>query len=155
MEILIKHLQEIDKMNVVKIIGGHFVSTESFIASDADGNEYFAHSSIVERYQNMFDSLKENITSFWVLVEKQNWGANWENREVINIKIISENKEDCLNFKAHLLYKIILRWKLNDLHCQEYDAIGTQNVNNEIPYSNGIEILQRFLAALNIKIDNW
>ncbi len=155
MEILIKQLQEIDKMNVVKITSGHFVSTGSFIANDIDGSEYFAHSTIVENHQNKFNSLYENYTSFWVLVEKQNWGANWENREEISIKTISETKEDCLNFKAYLLYKIILRWKLNDLRQQEYDAIGIQNVNNEIPYSNGIEILQRFLADLNIKIDNF
>lgn len=154
MEILIKQLQEIDKMNVVKIIGGHFVSTGSFIANDIDGNEYFAHSTIVKSHQNKFNSLNGNNTSFWVLVEKQNWGVNRENREEISVKAISETKEDCLNFKANLLYKIILRWNLNDLHQQEFDAIGTQKVNNEISFSNGIEILQRFLADLNIKIDN-
>lgn len=154
MEILLKQLQEIDKMNVVKITNGHYVSTGSFIAYDIDGNEYFAHSIFVKSHQNKFNSLSENNSSFWVLVEKQNWGASWENREEISIKTISETKEGCLDFKAYLLYKIILRWKLNDLHRLEYDAIGTQNVNNEIHYSNGIEILQRFLADLNIKIDN-
>lgn len=152
MEVFLKLLQEIDNMYIVNITSGHFVSTGSFIANDIDGNQYFAHSSIVERYQNMFNSLKENIiTSFWVLVEKQNWGANWENREVKNIKIISEDKEDCRNLKSNFFYNLIIKNCLVDLQKMRLEAINVHNVNKEIPYSKEIEILLKILANLNNK----
>ena len=153
MELFLEQLQEIDNMYIIKVTRGHFVSTGSCIVYDIDGNEYFANSSIVEKNQNKFDSLKEKKSSFWVLLEKQKWGTKWENKEVVSIRTISETKEDCQNVKSNLLYKMILRWNLNNLHQSEHNAININNDNNEITYSSGIKILERLLADLNTKID--
>lgn len=130
-----------------------FIRSGSFKAYDINENEYFAHSSVVEKNKDKFDALNTQQNSFWVLVEKQNWGVKWENREVSGIITISELIEDCILWKENLFYKKIIKYNLHLMEQSRLDAINIHNFNNESPYSNDIEILRKLLIDLNTKID--
>jgi hypothetical protein len=147
------NLQEIDKMYIVKVTNGCFIRSGSFKAYDINENEYFAHSSVVEKNKDKFDALNTQQNSFWVLVEKQNWGVKWDNREVSGIITISELIEDCKLWKENLFYKKIIKYNLHLMEQSRLDAINIHNFNNESPYSNDIEILRKLLIDLNTKID--
>lgn len=147
------NLKEIDNLFIVNISNGHFVSTGSFIAYDFEGNEYFAHSSIVEKHNSKFIALMENSSSFFVVAEKEIWGGRWDNRENVSIKFISDTKLECDNHKDNLFYKKIIKYNLHLMEQSRLDAINIHNFNNESPYSNDIEILRKLLIDLNTKID--
>lgn len=147
------NLQEIDKMYIVKVTNGKFIKSGSFKAYDINENEYFVHSTIVEKNKDKFDTLNTKQNSFWVLVEKQNWGAKWDNREVSGIITISESIEYCKLLKENLFYKKIIRYNLAVMQNLRFESINIHNFNNESPYTNEIEILQRLLSNLNTKID--
>jgi len=153
MEISLINLKEIDNLFIVNISNGHFVSTGSFIAYDFEGNEYFAHSSIVEKHNNKFIALKENSSSFFVLVEKEIWGGKWDNSENMSIKFISDTKLECENQKNNLFYKKIIRYNLQNMQQSRFDTININVDNNESNYSNEIDILRKLLTELNERID--
>ena len=147
------NLKEIDNLLIINIYKGHFVSTGSFIAYDFEGNEYFAHSSIVEKHNNKFIALKENSSSFWVLVEREIWGGKWDNIENTSIKFISDTKLECENHKDNLFYKKIIKYNLINMEQSRLDSIDIHTYNKESPYSNEIDILRKLLTDLNEKID--
>jgi hypothetical protein len=147
------NLKEIDNLFIVNISNGHFVSTGSFIAYDFEGNEYFAHSSIVEKHNSKFIALMENSSLFFVVAEKEIWGGRWDNRENVSIKFISDTKLECENHKDNLFYKKIIRYNLAVMQNLRIESINIHNFNKESPYTNEIEILQRLLSNLNTKID--
>ncbi len=147
------NLKEIDNLFIVNISNGHFVSTGSFIAYDFEGNEYFAHSSIVEKHNNKFIALKENSSSFFVLVEKEIWGGKWDNSENISIKFISDTKLECENYKDNLFYLKIIKYNLINMEQSRYNSLDIHTYNIESPYSNEIDILRKLLTELNERID--
>ena len=147
------NLQEIDKMYIVQVTNGRFIRSGSFKAYDINENEYFANSTVVEKNKDKFDALNTQQNSFWILVEKQNWGARWDNIEVSSIITISELIEDCKTLKAYLLYQKIIKYNLYFMQQSRIDAINIHNYNIESPYSNEIEILRKLLTDLNAKID--
>lgn len=153
MEISLINLKEIDNLFIVYISNGHFVSTGSFIANDFEGNEYFAHSSTVEKHNNKFIALKENSSSFFVLVGKEIWGGKWDNSEKSSIKFISDTKLECENYKNNLFYQKIIKYNLIDMEQSRYNSIDILTYNKESPYSNEIDILRKLLTDLNERID--
>jgi hypothetical protein len=153
MEISLINLKEIDNLFIVYISNGHFVSTGSFIANDFEGNEYFAHSSIVEKHNNKFFALKENTSSFFVLVEKEIWGGKWDNSEKSSIKFISDTKLECENYKDNLFYQKIIKYNLIDMEQSRSNSNDILIYNKESPYSNEIDILRKLLTDLNERID--
>jgi len=147
------NLKEIDNLLIINISNGHFVSTGSFIAYDFEGNEYFAHSSIVEKHNNKFIALKENSSSYWVLVEREIWGGKWDNIENTSIKFISDTKLECENHKDNLFYKKIIKYNLINMEQSRLDSFDIHTYNKESPYSNEIDILRKLLNDLNERID--
>ena len=153
MEMSLMNLKKIDDLFIVNIFKGHFVSTGSFIANDFEGNEYFAHSSMGEKHNNKFIALKENASSFFVLVEKEIWGGKWNNSENVCIKFISDTKLECENFKDNLFYHKIIKHNLINMEQSRLDSIDINTYDKESPYSNEIDILRKLLTDLNERID--
>jgi hypothetical protein len=140
-------------MYVVQVTNGRFIRSGSFKAYDINENEYFAHSSIVEKNKDKFYALNTQQNSFWILVEKQNWGAKWDNKEVSGIITVSDSIDDCKLLKENLFYKKIIRYNLAVIQNLRFESINIHNFNNESSYTHEIEILQRLLSDLNTKID--
>lgn len=147
------NLNEIDDLYIAIIYKGHFVSTGSFIAYDTNGIEYFAHFSFVEKHKEKFIALKECLSSYFVLVEKEIWGANWDHSENNCIKFISDNKSECEYYKDNLFYKKIIKYNLYNMELSRLESINVDTVNIKCPYANEIDILRKLLIDLNNRLD--
>jgi|688.fasta_scaffold182326_2 hypothetical protein len=153
MKIPLINLEEIDSLFIVSITNGYFVSTGSFIAFDIEGNQYFAHSSFVEKHNDKFVALKGSSSSFFVLVDKEIWGPKWDNRENISIKFISNDKSECENQKDNLFYRKIIKYNLQKMELSSLESINVDTVNIKCPFANEIDILRKLLIDLNKRLD--
>ena len=153
MEKLLERLLEINKMYIVNVTSGCILPTGSFIAKDAQGNEYFANAAIEEIYHELFITLTKEESSLWILVNDEVWGPKHGNREVSKINTISSSKIECQQFKTNKLSKLLLSMKQEEIFELQLDAISNRgtgnNSNNAILYGNIVEKLQEGLIDLD------
>jgi len=129
MEVFLELLEEIYKMEIIKVTKGHFVSTGSFVAYDESGNEYFANKPIVEINKNLYDSLSHK-QFLWVLAKEEIWTGKYTGKKMV-INTISETKEGCQQFKINKLSKLLLKEKIHEIHELQLKDIRNKSKNIE------------------------
>jgi len=147
MEVFLELLEEIHKMEIIKVTKGHFVSTGSFVAYDESGNEYFANKPIVEINKNLYDALSHK-QFLWVLVKEEIWTGKYTGKKMV-INTISETKEGCQQFKINKLSKLLLKEKIHEIH-----ELQLKDIRNK--FKNIEEKIKEnpFLIINNSNLDN-
>ncbi len=145
-----KLLIDIEKKYFSKVNSGYFTNSGSFIANDENGNDFFANKEIVDKKLHLFNQLKNNQESLWILVEEQTWSDKWDNKKVQNILTISNKEEDCKNYKTDLFLQLIVKVKLIEVQTSIHESIQKSALESK-DNINQIKILQKILNDLNSK----
>ena len=149
-------LIKIDATYLVRLVGGSKTTKGSFWAFDEHANEYYIGPSLVKNNPEKINQLVNKELTYWALIQKVIWGGSWDDKEVEEVMILTEEEKSCENFRD--LLKSLNRVRLEKV--EKFETLLESIKKGESPIKieeleNQVGILDEIITSTSAKLDKY
>ena len=149
-------LIKIDATYLVRLVGGSKTTKGSFWAFDEHANEYYIGPSLVKNNPEKINQLVNKELTYWALIQKVIWGGSWDDKEVEEVMILTEEEKSCENFRD--LLKSLNRVRLEKV--EKFETLLESIKKGESPIKieeleNQVGNLDEIITSTSAKLDKY